>query len=129
MHGGGCTDHCKGFRKLYDRQVSMQALPYSYLPQKFSRTSPPAESRKWGVYYVVGLILKCYFRARTTSVIYWNCIYFDHLLPTYRLSEYRCRGISFVPLKPIPIFRHYPLTRGPTKCVTDRYILYILDID
>lgn len=24
--------------------------------------SPYAESRKWGVYYVVGLILKCYFR-------------------------------------------------------------------
>ncbi|KAK0190618.1 hypothetical protein F5146DRAFT_1137436 [Armillaria mellea] len=27
------------------------------------RTSPLNESRKWGVYYVVGLILKCYFRA------------------------------------------------------------------
>ncbi|KAJ3568766.1 hypothetical protein NP233_g5498 [Leucocoprinus birnbaumii] len=26
------------------------------------RISPPTESRKWGIYYVVGLILKCYFR-------------------------------------------------------------------
>ena len=25
-------------------------------------TSAPSESRKWGVYYVVGLVLKCYFR-------------------------------------------------------------------
>ncbi|KAF8961117.1 hypothetical protein BDZ97DRAFT_1664852 [Flammula alnicola] len=27
------------------------------------RTSPPDQSRKWGVYYVVGLVLKSYFRA------------------------------------------------------------------
>jgi hypothetical protein len=28
------------------------------------RTSPVNESRKWGVYYVVVLVLKCYFRVR-----------------------------------------------------------------
>jgi len=27
------------------------------------RTSPPDQSRKWGIYYIVGLVLKCYFRA------------------------------------------------------------------
>ncbi|KAI0650449.1 hypothetical protein C8Q79DRAFT_943751 [Trametes meyenii] len=32
------------------------------------RQSPVAESRKWGVYYVVGLILKCYFRVRRISL-------------------------------------------------------------
>ncbi|KAK0206869.1 hypothetical protein DFS33DRAFT_1373036 [Desarmillaria ectypa] len=32
------------------------------------RTSPPNESRKWGVYYVVGLILKCYFRVKRISL-------------------------------------------------------------
>ncbi|KAH9855059.1 hypothetical protein C2E23DRAFT_867137 [Lenzites betulinus] len=32
------------------------------------RQSPLAESRKWGVYYVVGLILKCYFRVRRISL-------------------------------------------------------------
>ncbi|EPS98745.1 hypothetical protein FOMPIDRAFT_46713 [Fomitopsis schrenkii] len=32
------------------------------------RTSPYAESRKWGVYYVVGLILKCYFRVKRISL-------------------------------------------------------------
>ncbi|OSD04553.1 hypothetical protein PYCCODRAFT_1443820 [Trametes coccinea BRFM310] len=32
------------------------------------RQSPLPESRKWGVYYVVGLILKCYFRVRRISL-------------------------------------------------------------
>ncbi|KAL6309779.1 hypothetical protein BKA93DRAFT_850285 [Sparassis latifolia] len=32
------------------------------------RQSPYAESRKWGVYYVVGLILKCYFRVKRISL-------------------------------------------------------------
>lgn len=29
---------------------------------KSRRTSPPSESRKWGVYYIVGLVIKSYFR-------------------------------------------------------------------
>ncbi|CCM01740.1 uncharacterized protein FIBRA_03806 [Fibroporia radiculosa] len=32
------------------------------------RQSPYQESRKWGVYYVVGLILKCYFRVKRISL-------------------------------------------------------------
>ncbi|KAI0722733.1 hypothetical protein C8Q76DRAFT_835904 [Earliella scabrosa] len=32
------------------------------------RQSPIQESRKWGVYYVVGLILKCYFRVKRISL-------------------------------------------------------------
>lgn len=32
------------------------------------RTSPPDQSRKWGVYYVVGLVLKCYFRVKRISL-------------------------------------------------------------
>ncbi|KZP13439.1 hypothetical protein FIBSPDRAFT_835052 [Athelia psychrophila] len=32
------------------------------------RTSPHAYSRKWGVYYVVGLVLKCYFRVKRISL-------------------------------------------------------------
>ncbi|TFK43889.1 hypothetical protein BDQ12DRAFT_675750 [Crucibulum laeve] len=32
------------------------------------RISPPNESRKWGVYYVVGLVLKCYFRVKRISL-------------------------------------------------------------
>ncbi|EGO02348.1 hypothetical protein SERLA73DRAFT_178247 [Serpula lacrymans var. lacrymans S7.3] len=32
------------------------------------RTSPPGESRKWGTYYVVGLVLKCYFRVKLISL-------------------------------------------------------------
>ncbi|KAF9266195.1 hypothetical protein L218DRAFT_978700 [Marasmius fiardii PR-910] len=32
------------------------------------RISPPDQSRKWGVYYVVGLVLKCYFRVRRISL-------------------------------------------------------------
>ncbi|KAH9938096.1 uncharacterized protein B0H18DRAFT_866191 [Fomitopsis serialis] len=34
----------------------------------YRRMSPYAESRKWGVYYVVGLILKCYFRVKRISL-------------------------------------------------------------
>ncbi|THH01674.1 hypothetical protein EW026_g1061 [Hermanssonia centrifuga] len=33
------------------------------------RQSPYGESRKWGVYYIVGLILKCYFRVCGTYII------------------------------------------------------------
>ncbi|KAE9387105.1 hypothetical protein BT96DRAFT_867565 [Gymnopus androsaceus JB14] len=32
------------------------------------RTSPPDQSRKWGIYYVVGLILKSYFRIKKISL-------------------------------------------------------------
>ncbi|KAG5648751.1 hypothetical protein DXG03_000098 [Asterophora parasitica] len=32
------------------------------------RTSPPDQSRKWGIYYVVGLVLKCYFRVKRISL-------------------------------------------------------------
>ncbi|KAI0080873.1 hypothetical protein K474DRAFT_1682360 [Panus rudis PR-1116 ss-1] len=32
------------------------------------RASPYAESRRWGIYYVVGLILKCYFRVKRISL-------------------------------------------------------------
>ncbi|KAI5123395.1 hypothetical protein M0805_006103 [Coniferiporia weirii] len=32
------------------------------------RTSPAAESRKWGVYYVVGLVIKCYFRVKRIAL-------------------------------------------------------------
>jgi hypothetical protein len=32
------------------------------------RNSPPDESRKWGVYYVVGLAMKCYFKVRRISL-------------------------------------------------------------
>ncbi|EJD01368.1 uncharacterized protein FOMMEDRAFT_135593 [Fomitiporia mediterranea MF3/22] len=32
------------------------------------RTSPPAESRKWGIYYVVGLVMKCYFRVKRIAL-------------------------------------------------------------
>ncbi|KAJ7646844.1 hypothetical protein FB45DRAFT_1099023 [Roridomyces roridus] len=32
------------------------------------RLSPPDESRKWGVYYVVGLAMKCYFKVKRISL-------------------------------------------------------------
>ncbi|KAF8549697.1 hypothetical protein OG21DRAFT_1599065 [Imleria badia] len=32
------------------------------------RTSPADQSRKWGIYYVVGLVLKCYFRVKRISL-------------------------------------------------------------
>ncbi|KAF8638574.1 hypothetical protein AX17_002116 [Amanita inopinata Kibby_2008] len=32
------------------------------------RTSPPDQSRKWGVYYIAGLIMKCYFKVKRISL-------------------------------------------------------------
>ncbi|KAF7293607.1 PCI domain-containing protein [Mycena indigotica] len=32
------------------------------------RVSPPEESRKWGVYYIVGLVMKCYFKVKWISL-------------------------------------------------------------
>nr|GAT59295.1 predicted protein [Mycena chlorophos] len=32
------------------------------------RTSPIEESRKWGVYYVVGLVMKCYFKVKKIAL-------------------------------------------------------------
>ncbi|KAJ6615563.1 hypothetical protein B0H10DRAFT_1801123 [Mycena sp. CBHHK59/15] len=32
------------------------------------RTSPSDESRKWGIYYVVGLAMKCYFKVKRISL-------------------------------------------------------------
>ncbi|KDN44012.1 hypothetical protein RSAG8_05744, partial [Rhizoctonia solani AG-8 WAC10335] len=29
------------------------------------RTSSPSESRKWGIYYVVGIVMKCYFKGES----------------------------------------------------------------
>lgn len=40
-----------------------QSTDPSYSAYPAIRISPPDQSRKWGVYYVVGLVLKCYFRA------------------------------------------------------------------
>ncbi|KAF5388041.1 hypothetical protein D9615_000709 [Tricholomella constricta] len=37
------------------------------------RTSPPDQSRKWGIYYVVGLVLKCYFRASEANIAIQKC--------------------------------------------------------
>ncbi|CAE6451760.1 unnamed protein product [Rhizoctonia solani] len=32
------------------------------------RTSSPSESRKWGIYYVVGIVMKCYFRVNRIAL-------------------------------------------------------------
>ena len=50
-----------------DRCSSSTRHPRSTTDKLGYRTSPYAESRKWGVYYVVGLILKCYFRVCGTA--------------------------------------------------------------
>lgn len=54
------------------------------------RTSPYALSRKWGVYYVVGLVMKCYFRVSLFGIsINPHKFYHKH-----RLNEYLCPKIS-----------------------------------
>lgn len=44
------------------------------LISQLPRQSPYAESRKWGVYYVVGLILKCYFRVCASLVVWITAV-------------------------------------------------------
>jgi hypothetical protein len=41
----------------------------SQLTVNLFRTSPPDQSRKWGIYYVVGLILKSYFKVSDRMVV------------------------------------------------------------
>ena len=63
---GNCmTDRCSPFP---------YTVYFLILVEFLNRTSPPDQSRKWGVYYVVGLVLKCYFRASQTSgFLYVHC--------------------------------------------------------
>lgn len=70
MHGGLCADDSQSFRFLYNGPVRLLNLSLSH-PKIYNitlifRTSPSDLSRKWGVYYVVGLVLKCYFRASSS---------------------------------------------------------------
>jgi len=73
------------------------------------RTSPPDQSRKWGVYYVVGLVLKSYFRLKKIS-----------------LSKNILRALEAN--HDIPALEHYPRSHQ----VTFRYylgMLYFLNED
>lgn len=70
------------------------------------RVSPYAESRKWGMYYVVGLVLKCYFRVRT----YPQSLYFHSLtfcqVKRISLSKNVLRAIEANP--DLPPLDQYP---------------------
>jgi len=68
------------------------------------RASPPAESRRWGVYYVTGLIMKLYFRVKRIS-----------------LSKNILRAIDANP--DIPPLSQYPRSHQ----VTYRYYIGMLD--
>ncbi|KAF9782252.1 hypothetical protein BJ322DRAFT_1075075 [Thelephora terrestris] len=68
------------------------------------RTSQPAESRRWGVYYVTGLIMKLYFRVKRIS-----------------LSKNILRAIDANP--DIPPLSQYPRSHQ----VTHRYYIGMLD--
>ena len=46
----------------YVSQATRLAALFHLHEITLSRTSPADQSRKWGIYYVVGLVLKCYFR-------------------------------------------------------------------
>jgi hypothetical protein len=55
---GNCmTDRCVYVLFLIDAHLKLDGS-----------SSSASESRKWGVYYVVGLVLKCYFRLKKISL-------------------------------------------------------------
>lgn len=58
----------KAFSNCVTDRYVLRSFSHIMYPHNSQRTSPYAESRKWGVYYVVGLILKSYFRVRPTSL-------------------------------------------------------------
>ena len=58
------------------------------------RTSPINESRKWGVYYVVVLVLKCYFRVRVPPPLMLSTISTERTLNT--------PGQTYIPLQKHP---------------------------
>jgi hypothetical protein len=55
------------------------------------RISTYDASRKWGIYYVVGLVLKCYFRVRRPLFYRMRSD-----LSWYRSKRYRFPKVSFV---------------------------------
>lgn len=59
QNGQGGTAHMEETARIISRAFSNCVT---------DRSSPYAESRKWGVYYVVGLILKSYFRIKRISL-------------------------------------------------------------
>lgn len=73
------------------------------------RTSPPDQSRKWGVYYVVGLVLKCYFRASQPSCS-MRAFYHKPASLSPRSNEYLYQKTSCVLWKQTmiyPLFLHF----------------------
>ncbi|TRM67840.1 hypothetical protein BD626DRAFT_545149 [Schizophyllum amplum] len=56
---GGKADHMEEAAR-----VIMKAFTHCVT----DRSSPPDRSRKWGVYYVAGLVFKCYFRLKRISL-------------------------------------------------------------
>ncbi|GJE84857.1 COP9 signalosome complex subunit 12 [Phanerochaete sordida] len=59
QNGQGGTEHMEESARVISRAFSNCVT---------DRISPYAESRKWGIYYVVGLILKSYFRIKRISL-------------------------------------------------------------
>ncbi|KAL1700840.1 hypothetical protein EV121DRAFT_213423 [Schizophyllum commune] len=68
------------------------------------RSSPPDRSRKWGVYYVAGLVFKCYFRLKRISLT-------KNILRALEVNQ------------DIPSLEHYPRAHR----VTFRYYLGMLN--
>lgn len=90
----------KAFGNCMTDRCEVTLFQNGTLHAKFSnvtRTSPPDQSRKWGVYYVVGLVLKCYFRVGSSF-----CITFcDAIPPIFRSSGYHYQKMFSVPWRQI----------------------------
>jgi hypothetical protein len=57
----------KAFSNCMTDRCDVWRFPDCVLMREWDRNSPADESRKWGVYYVVGLAMKCYFKVRSFS--------------------------------------------------------------
>ena len=104
-----------------DRFASPSFFLYNHA-QKLVRSSPPDRSRKWGVYYVAGLVFKCYFRV-------WEeyCIFISALLNILQLKRISLTKNILRALEvnqDIPSLEHYPRAHRvrplPSALIADR---------
>lgn len=109
LHGGGSSDNFQSFAVLHNWQVcSCLTTSWQYLLMQQFRQSPARESRKWGVYYVVGLVMKCYFRVRGFLLSFFVTSIFWVNLKLKRIALTRNILRSLEAHRDLPALSEYP---------------------
>ena len=90
-----------------DRLRRFLTYPRMQLTTETFRMSVLSESRKWGVYYVLGLVMKCYFRVSLFQPNQSVVLFFDSFqVKRIALSKNILRALEANP--DIPLLSEYP---------------------